>query len=164
MKRLLRPVSRSLDFLRYAVSLAKNPLLLSDNRDVSRLGLKQEEGYVWQGSQNHAYGKAKFNLGTAHWFEDSSPTSRPARTLDRTGIWRHVQCGDQLHHRLAAKAGRPVEATLEAVVSGAGGHRVSRIASRTSPRYRRCPERCAAERVAGQIHRRRSNAGSGHRL
>src|SRR5271165_2224941 len=70
--------------------------------------------YVWQGSQNHAYGKATFNLGTDHWFEDGSPTSRPARTLDRTGICRHVQWGDQRQHRLAAKAGRPVEATLEA--------------------------------------------------
>src|SRR5271166_3895316 len=126
------PISQTAYFTLF--QLHQKTFLLSDDRDVLRLGLKQEEGYVWQGGQDQAYGRATRNFATDHPLDDRGSTARRTRTLDRTGIWRHVQWGDQRHHRLAAQAGRSVEATLEAIVRGARGHRVSRVAGRTSPR------------------------------
>jgi hypothetical protein len=64
---------------------------LSDDRAISRLGLKQEEGYVWQGGQDQAYGKTARNPTADHPFDNRATTTRATRTLDRIGIWRHVQ-------------------------------------------------------------------------
>src|SRR4030042_1015339 len=113
--------------------LQRKTFLPSDDRDVLRLGLKQEEGYVWQGGQNHAYGRATCNSATDHPLDDRAATACAASAFDRTGIGRHVQWGDRRRNRIAAQAGRSVEATLEAVVRRAGGHRVARAAGRTCP-------------------------------
>ena len=138
MKGLFCPIPIHLSYLSCVVPLVPKDFPQSDDRDVSRLGLKQEERYVWQGGQNHDNRKTEHNPATDHPLDDRATTACPVSAIDRTGIWRHVQWSDQQQHRFEAKADRAVEVTLEAVVQRAGGHRVSRIASRTSPRHRRC--------------------------
>ena len=144
--------------------LHRKAFLPSDDRDLLHLGLKQEEGHVWQGGQNQAYGRANCNSATNHPLDDGTATARATSAIDRTGIWWHVQWVDQWHHRVATQAGWSVEATLEAVVRRAGGHRVSRVAGRTSPRHRRGSGGRPSQRVLRQIHRRASHAGFGRGL
>ena len=66
--------------------LRTKTFLPSDGRDASRLGLKQEEGYVWQGSQNQAYGKATRNLTADRSLDNRATAACAADTVDRTGI------------------------------------------------------------------------------
>jgi hypothetical protein len=86
MKRRFCPVSFFPVIACFAFCLGPNAFLLSDFRDVFRLGPKQEEGYVWQGGQNQAYGKATRNPTADRSLDNGTTAACAASTVDRTGI------------------------------------------------------------------------------